>query len=191
MNKKLVYVMGLIMLECRLSLDTASKLFRVDKNTLEVNLKEVFKGNYFLAKSIDYLMYYESFAHLNEDKGKFKAVLLINRFYKIEQIKDANLRRELLNRYMADLEGPNLKDIDFQKGIYTEEERYKILKYRLKYRLSGEDIRKTLGVKHAALASWEANLTDQDLKIRLEILREHLTENYRKKMRRERRLQNN
>lgn len=175
MNRNLIIIYALIMLECRLSFEDASRIFRVDINTLKeaLSIEKLGEGLY---TAIEYLEYEVQCYPLDNKRGLFKARIYMRKLRQLLMVQDKDLRHEKLKEFINDLKGPSVvfileKDL---KCRYTEEEKNAILKYRLKFAKSGMQIKGELKISHEAILKWEEELPDSELKTRLEILRGYL-----------------
>lgn len=178
MNKNIVRIYALIMLECRLSLEDASRIFNVDINRLkeELNIKNL-KSELFDA--IEYLLYEITCYPLDNKRGIFKANIYIRRLRYILKNPNKKQLKDDLNDLVNDLKGP---DISFvlkkeQSCRYSKEEKEKILKYRLKFRKTGTALR-YMHIDKSNILNWENELSEGDLKTRLQILRNYLNMQY-------------
>lgn len=177
MNNTLAKIYTLIMLECRLPLEEASKLFKVSKALLE----DAIRTKTGLYKSFKYL----EIECINYPAGlaraKWKAEIYLRRLQKILRVQDKAERVRLLNEFIVALAGPNIMFAIDKCQKYTDEEKNAIMKYRLKYAVSGLELQDSYHVKESTLALWEEKLPDDsELKIRLGILRNYLNYNYQK-----------
>ena len=62
--------------------------------------------------------------------------------------------------------------------MYTREEKEQILKYRLKYAVSGKNMETIFHIDKGSIVKWERELPEEELKFRLEILRRYLNYKY-------------
>lgn len=180
MNKNLIIIYALIMLECRLSLEDASKIFKVDAQKLSENFnQETLSENIYDAMKY---LYHEAMCFSEENKkGLFKANLYIRKLRKILKNPNQEDRKKELELFINDLKGP---DINFvlekpQKCRYTDREKELILKYRLKYCITGVDMYAAFHIFHQVIHDWEYNLPECELKTRLGILRDYLDNRYK------------
>ena len=176
MNKQLLGIYVLIMLECRLSLEEASQIFKIPKEELEqaiTNREDI--GEIYL-RAIKYLIYTESYSTpvLDNQKGIFKAKMLYNRLIKILKIENVLEKKEFLTNFIQELKGPDVIKIRDSSGkFYNNEERRLLLKFKLKYGLSNRLFTTLTGIEARKLSNWEEDLDDQYLKLRLQKLRDH------------------
>lgn len=177
MNKNMVLLYTLIMLECRLSLEDASRIFGVERRELWENLTiNVIGQDYY--HSIKHLLYEVSCYKGNNEKGVFKAQLYIRRLRKILKIQDKAERKEKLQNLYQDLMGPDIRFAFDKITIYSPKERELILKYCLKYGRTGVQMEKDFHITHEAIKKWEEELPNGELKERLKILREYRQDLY-------------
>ena len=160
------------MLESRLSLDDASRLFKVSKEDLTNALKHL---DYTTSQGLKYLINYESIhPTYNSKLSMLKASFLLNRLKNILTIEDNNERNKALEKFVAQLYGPVIKITHGEYSSYTKEEKEAILKYRLKYALNSSDFL----VDHCHLRKWESELEDGELKTKLNVLRNYFHDYY-------------
>ena len=172
MNKVLLKIYVLIMLECRLSVEDASILFGVEPEQLRKEIMDFLKlGS--LQHSVEYLLYEVSYYRGENKKGLFKAKVYTNKLYKILKVKNKEEKAALLNQLIKVLQGPDIRSLIDKTGLYTEDEKYSILKYQAKYGYSVREMAKRFGFDQHAIKRWTDNLTDPELKIRLGILKEY------------------
>lgn len=177
MNKNLVIIYALIMLECRLSYEDASRIFKIDMETLKEILENV-KRIRELYYPLNYLAY-ETERFTENKRGIWKAFLLVRRLINILKIQDKEERKQLLNAFIKDLNGPNVTFAITKKGNYSPEEKKQILKYRLKYAKTNYDLKNELNISHIAIKNWEARLPEGDeLKMRLQVFRSYTISAY-------------
>lgn len=175
MNPVIAKFYVLIMLECRLSYEEASRIFNTSVETLK---NELFSKNLECYKpALDYLFYETSCYKGDNRKGIFKASIYIQRLRKSLKNSDKQARINELNALLIDLLGPN---IDFAKNRtkYTDEERQKILKYFLKFGQNSISMRYEFNISHGAITNWTNNLPEGELKTRLEIFRNYRSDRY-------------
>lgn len=168
MNKNLINIYSLIMLECRLSLEDASKIFSIDRKVLEEYLLSSNNSHF---RALQYLVYYEAPSFRDNPKGKWKATLLVRKLYQILKNSNKDERIVALNDYIKMLQSPDLSFIGQKnKFRYTKEEKEKVLKFRLKYAASST----MLPIDHSRIEIWEKELEEGEFKTRLGLLREYL-----------------
>lgn len=180
MNKNLVKIYTLIMLECRLSLEDASRIFQVDINKLKENLTINILGGE-LYEAIKYLSHEVNCYPLDNSRGLFKASIYIRRLRKILKISNEIERKTELEEFIKDLQGPDIR-FALEKPLtgakYEKEEKELILKYHLKYMLTGLEMMQIFHIHKESLIRWEQELPESELKTRLSILREYLNNKY-------------
>lgn len=180
MNKNLVIIYALIMLECRLSLEDASKIFKVDAQKLSENFnQETLSDNIYDAMKY---LYHETMCFSEENKrGLFKANLYIRKLRKILKNPNRVERKKELEFFINDLKGPDISFVleKSQKCRYTDREKELILKYRLKFRVTNTEMYSTFHIYYQIFRKWENNLPECELKTRLSILRNYLDNKYK------------
>lgn len=180
MNKNLVIIYAYIMLECRLSIEKASRIFRLDKDTFQNHLNfnilpiEVIKA-------LRYLEFETKSYGLDNKRGIFKANLYIRKLRRILAKYKGEERKKKLEDLVNDLKGPDIRFV-LEKNIigvmYTKEEKEQILKYRLKYAVSCKNMETIFHIDKGSIVKWEKELPEDELKFRLEILRKYLNYKY-------------
>jgi len=179
MNKNLLRIYALIMIECRLSLEDASRLFNIDAGRLNEELS-VRNLNLDLFDAIEYLKFEASGYPLDNKRGLFKANIYVRRLKRILGNQDKTQPKAELDDLVRDLKGPDIS-FAFEKSHsckYSKEEREKILKYCLKYCKTGYAIEKYFHVNHERIKAWENELPEGELKTRLQMLREFFDYKY-------------
>lgn len=180
MNKNLVIIYAYIMLECRLSIEKASEIFRVDKDTFQNNLNLTILPIEVM-KALKYLEF-ETKSYISDNKrGIFKANLYIRKLRKILAKPQGEERKQELEDLVNDLKGPDIRFVLEKNTIgvmYTKEEKEQILKYRLKYAVSGKNMETIFHIDKGSIVKWERELPEEELKFRLEILRRYLNYKY-------------
>lgn len=162
MNNTLQLIYTLIMLECRLSLEDASKLFKIDAEELRKEMMRKSTLSYKLKKALEYLIY-ESYTYPKPNtKGIWKAQNFLRRLYKILAIEDKDEKKELLRKFIIMLYGPDITFTINRNTPYTEKEKIILLKYRVKYGCYNAEMKKIAA--HATLSNWEEALEDGELK---------------------------
>lgn len=168
MNPKMINIYALIILECRLSKLSVSRIFKIDYSQIE----ETFLRTEY-RDALNYLFNYESQdPRVNDKKGVFKATLLLSQLKKILEITNVEERNTALSAFVSKLSGHDLEFLQEDKRIYTDEEKLAILKFQLKFRLAANEIQSYYGIRKATIGYWRNNCPDADLKLRLEILKE-------------------
>lgn len=179
MYRNTVIYYALIMLECRLSLTDASRIFGIEETKLyeNLNLKNL-EDLYF---PIKYLLHETTIYQTDNRRGIFKASIYIRRLRRILKNPNKEERKEELNAFLTDLMGPDIRFVLAKElnARYTSEEKEKILKYRLKYAVSGLDLESGYHLDHEFLTKWEKELPNRELKERLAILRNYKMYNYK------------
>jgi len=180
MNKNLVIIYAYIMLECRLSIEKASEIFRVDKDTFQNNLNLTILPIEVM-KALKYLEF-ETKSYVSDNKrGIFKANLYIRKLRKILAKPQGEERKQELEDLVNDLKGPDIRFVLEKNTIgvmYTKEEKEQILKCRLKYAVSGKNMETIFHIDKGSIVKWERELPEEELKFRLEILRRYLNNSY-------------
>ena len=172
MGKNLTLIFALIMLENRLSFETASKLFDVDQETLKNNIATKAPA---LLDAINYLTCHEIKFIKETPKNIFNAQYNVRTLKRITQVKDKEEKYELLKQFMYTLRGPHFtEDIQQKDRHFTEEQRIKILKYRVKYGLDDEGMYNEFGMSPSNLREIEKAIPEGDLKERVKVLREYV-----------------
>lgn len=142
MNKNLVIIYAYIMLECRLSIEKASEIFRIDKDTFQNNLNLTILPIEVM-KALRYLEF-ETKSYVSDNKrGIFKANLYIRKLRKILAQTQGEERNKKLEDLVNDLKGPDIRFVLEKNTIgvmYTKEEKEQILKYCLKYALPNKEM---------------------------------------------------
>ena len=186
MNKRMLFIYMLIMLEARLSLEDASKLFGIPKEELEERILARKDYPYFYIDALKYLVYRESLLpSYNRAKSLFMGKLLLKRLHKILHIPDSQMRKEELDKFVKVLSGPDLKHVLYRKiGPYSEEDKKLILSYRLKYAVSNKEMYAIFKIRHDRLEKWENELEESKLKTQLINLRDYLNSCYFEERRR-------
>lgn len=179
MNKNLVIMYAFIMLECRLSFEDASRIFNVDI----IKLKENFNLENLdseILYALNYLEYETNCYEEVNNRGLFKANIYIRKLRSILRNPDKEELKRKLQDFCDDLKGPNIRFV-LEKEIncsYQSSEKEKILKYRLKYAVSGKEMQKMFHIHKETLVRWEKELPEGELKTRLSILRSYLDYKY-------------
>ncbi len=180
MNKNLVIIYAFIMLECRLSIEKASEIFRIDKDTFQNNLNLTILPIEVM-KALRYLEF-ETKSYVSDNKrGIFKANLYIRKLRKILAQTQGEERKKKLEDLVNDLKGPDIRFVLEKNTIgvmYTKEEKEQILKYCLKYALPNKEMEIGFRIYHESINKWIRELPEGELKIRLEILRKYLNYKY-------------
>lgn len=180
MNKNLVIIYAFIMLECRLSIEKASEIFRIDKDTFQNNLNLTILPIEVM-KALRYLEF-ETKSYVSDNKrGIFKANLYIRKLRKILAQTQGEERKKKLEDLVNDLKGPDIRFVLEKNTIgvmYTKEEKEQILKYCLKYALPNKEMEIGFRIYHESINKWIRELPEGELKIRLEILRRYLNYKY-------------
>ena len=180
MNKNLVIIYAYIMLECRLSIEKASEIFRVDKDTFQNNLNLTILPIEVM-KALKYLEF-ETKSYVSDNKrGIFKANLYIRKLRKILAKPQGEERKQELEDLVNDLKGPDIRFVLEKNTIgvlYTKEEKEQILKYRLKFKFPGKKMETIFHISNESIIRWERELPECELKTRLEMLRRYLNNSY-------------
>lgn len=168
--------MLLIALECRLSMSSVCKLFNISLSKLtELINSEALERP--LSNALIYLFYYETVHETPEEykKSQFLARFLINKMNKILSNPDPKQRKEDFQKFYNELYGPTLDFLDKPYTLWTNEEKIKLAKYRLKYAISPDKIQdKGIVLSKSALYKLRERLEDETLKRRLRTLDEYL-----------------
>lgn len=181
MNQNLLKIYALIMLECRLPLEDASTLFKIDSKLLEKNLTDPNIVSSLIADGIKYLIYYEAFDTYDDlEKRQFKANLYLRKLFKIFKEENKETRKEKLNQFIMDISGPNLNFLSYRNPnkSYSPEEKRKILIFQLKFALSNQILHERFGIHHNTIKMATNELTEENLKRRLISLNEFLQSQY-------------
>ncbi len=181
MNRNLVIIYAYIMLECRLSLEEASRIFHIDKDTLKNNFNlTIFPKE--ILEALEYLEFEATNYDLDNKRGLFKANLYVRRLRKILAKPKGEERGQELEALVNDLKGPDIRFVLEKNTIgvlYTKEEKEQILKYRLKFKLPGKRMEELFHISNESIIRWERKLPECELKTRLEILRRFLNNSYK------------
>lgn len=177
MNKNTALCYALIMLECRLSLEDASKIFGVDMT----ELKESFNAKNIglpYCSALDYLSHEIANYSSENKRGIFKANLYIRKYRRILKNSNKEERKKELEELFLDLMGPDISFAIDKCTYYTPEEKERILKYRLKFAKNNSEMKAAFHMNHIALQKWEDELPEGELKERLGIYREYTKSKY-------------
>lgn len=182
MKQTTVIIYALIMLECRLSLEDASKIFNIDIEILRKEITDEKKIKNHLP-AVTYLLHETSCYKDNNKKGIFKASVYLSRLRKILSLESKEERITLLNQFIIALSGPNIGFAKNKQGRYSEDEKKIVLKHCIKYGCASRDILECSGITYNALKRWKDDLPEGELKARLHILNDYqlsIFEHYRK-----------
>jgi len=171
-NEILTYLITSLILEYRLSLDTISELFNIDKKEIYNRLMEIKKPN--VRNAMVYILNYETKEKglIDQKEARKNATMFLLRF---KREKDTKSKLKLIN---------SLNDITEIERIAskkhydrTEEEINKIIKYRYKYCISLNNIEKIFDISRKVLSQKEKNI-EGNFKDRLELLSTYSKDNY-------------
>ena len=107
MNKNLLRIYALIMIECRLSLEDASRLFNIDAGRLNEELS-IRNLSLDLFDAIEYLKFEASGYQLDNKRGLFKANIYVRRLKRILGNQDKTQLKAELDDLVRDLKGPDI-----------------------------------------------------------------------------------
>ena len=167
-SEKSLNVMIGIILEYRASLDTVSKKFQVDKTELYNKLTNIYDK--IIKDAVLYVVDIETKDEtlVSQDTASKN----INKFFmKLQLAKTSAAKAKIINDLFNNDEINELKSKN--KVMFTDEELYKITKFRYKYVLSMTNIEDIFGINVELLSRHESKIEDENLKKKLEILNKH------------------
>ena len=192
--KEKTKLMVLIILECRLSLKTSSKVFNIPEDEL---LKRFEQDNYAYEykDALTYLFNYET-AIESEEKSKRTLLQAKYYIYKINKIlSNPNLEerkkdyRDFINK-LTDNEIKILlsKETKSLPKVWTKEQKRALLKYKLKNALSNRTLGKRIQLCEHTIGDWIYALDESEFKEKLITLNEYWKDIFSKDLRKRSRI---
>ena len=156
------YIYALIILESRMSIDVASKLFNVDEVIL---LNSVIYQNFSCEKlrAIKFCIYENEAGYVNIKKSIFNGKLLFERYKKILRSDD---KKNKLILFIKELEGKEKIDALFEKNIsfWTLEDKEQFFKYKIKFAIDNHELPKRFPVTRQTISRWVSNHPEGNIK---------------------------
>ena len=162
MNNLTAYIYSLIILESRMSIEVASKVFNVNKDIL---LKGVIHQNFSCEKlrAIEFCIYENEAGFVNTKKSIFIGKLLFEKYKKI--LKSENNKGKLI-LFIKELEGKEKIDALFEKNIsfWTIEDKEQFFKYKIKFAVDNHELPKRFPITRQTISRWVSNHPEGNIK---------------------------
>jgi len=162
MNNLTAYIYALIILESRMSIESASKVFNVDKNVL---LKDLMLKNFSCEKirAIKFCEYENKVGLVNIKKSIFIGKLLYER---LKRILKSEAKKDKLTLFIKELDGKEKIDLLFEKNlsIWTLEDKEQFFRYKIKFALDNHELPKMFPVTRQTISRWISNHPEGNIK---------------------------
>ena len=166
-----IYLIKQLILNYRISLETASEIFKKEKNEIYCELMEI--KNNLEKKAIMYILDYETKEKelIDQKVAKRKSMIFLTKFYGSKSIEDRNKLLKELN------ENTNIEHLkNKRREDLTEEDINKIINFRYKYAIPAVMISEIFDVTRHWIDYHESKV-DEDLQKKLKFLNEYNCKN--------------